>query len=250
MLNLDNLINQTKNLKLLYVEDNKDARESTLQILEDVFDDIVVAVDGKDGLDKFMKFCNDGENKNNKIDLVITDIAMPNMDGLEMSKAIKQINKNIPIIVLTALTDIETVKNAIDIGVDSFVNKPVEDIDILFYKIEQCSKKIQYDKDLKEKVFLEQEKEKVQLVYKMITNISHHWRQPLSIITAISSGCSFKIENNIELTKKDFEGAGTITKKAEELSQIFGQIENLDFNHINIKEIEKIIEISNPIYDK
>ncbi|RLA72300.1 MAG: hypothetical protein DRG78_24010 [Epsilonproteobacteria bacterium] len=241
MVDLDNLTKLTKNIKLLYVEDNQDAREATFLILEDIFDEIIVAVDGQDGLEKY---------KCNNIDLILTDIDMPNMNGLEMSKAIKKIDPNQSIIILTALTDIKVIKYAIDIDINSFINKPIEDIDILFHKIEQCVQKIHYEKDLKEKVSIEQEREKVQLVYKMIHNISHHWRQPLSIITAISSGCSFKVENNIELTKKDFEGVDIITKKAEELSDIFKQIENLDFDTIKVEDIEKIIEISEPIYKR
>ncbi len=142
MIDLENLIKQTKNLKLLYVEDNKDVTETTLFILEDLFDDILIAVDGKDGLNKF---------KNNKIDLVLTDIDMPNMDGLEMSKAIKQININQPIIVLTAITDIKDIKEANDIDIDSFIYKPISDINILFNKIEECVKKMNNNKELKEK---------------------------------------------------------------------------------------------------
>jgi len=142
MIDLENLIKQTKSLKLLYVEDNKDVTETTLFILEDLFDDILIAVDGKDGLNKF---------KNNKIDLVLTDIDMPNMDGLEMSKAIKQININQPIIVLTAITDIKDIKEANDIDIDSFIYKPISDINILFNKIEECVKKMNNNKELKEK---------------------------------------------------------------------------------------------------
>ena len=240
MIDLDNLIKQTKNLTLLYVEDNIDAREATLLILEDIFEDIIVAVDGKDGLEKF---------KNNKVDLILTDIDMPYMDGLEMSKAIKQIDNNMSIIVLTALTDIKIIKKAIEIDIDSFINKPIEDIDILFHKIEQCAKKIHYDRDVEEKVLIEQEKEKIQLVYKMIHSISHHWRQPLTVITAIASGYSFKLENNIALTQKDIGRMDKITEKAQELSNVFNQIETLDFNTVKIEEIEKIIEISNPIFE-
>ncbi len=142
MIDLENLIKQTKDLRLLYVEDNKDVTETTLFILEDLFDDILIAVDGKDGLNKF---------KNNKIDLVLTDIDMPNMDGLEMSKAIKQININQPIIVLTAITDIKDIKEANDIDIDSFIYKPISDINILFNKIEECVKKMNNNKELKEK---------------------------------------------------------------------------------------------------
>ena len=231
MINLKELIEQTKSLKLLYVEDNQDTRESTLLLLNNLFEDITVAVDGEEGLEKF---------KNNKIDLVISDINMPNIDGIAMSKIIKQINNSIPIILLTAITNISTIKESIDIGIDSFINKPLEDVDLLFEKLDQIVKKINYDK-------LKEDKERVQLIFNMIRNISHHWKQPLSVISMISSGYSYKIDNNMELTKKDFANADIITQKAEELADVLKTIEKLDFDTITIKEIEKIIEISNPI---
>ena len=51
--NLEDIIKYTKDLTLLYIEDNLEARENTLFILEEFFDNIIVAVDGEDGLDKF-----------------------------------------------------------------------------------------------------------------------------------------------------------------------------------------------------
>ncbi|MEA3387641.1 MAG: response regulator [Patescibacteria group bacterium] len=152
MFDIDKLVEDTKDLTLLYIEDNEDSRESTLLILEDIFDNIIVAVDGEDGLDKF---------QNNKVDLILTDINMPNMDGLEMSKAIKQIDYDTPIIILTALTNISTIKEAIDIGVDSFINKPIEDIDILFNKLDQIIQKINYKKNQKDADTITQQVDKL-----------------------------------------------------------------------------------------
>ncbi len=132
MFDIEDLINRTQKLTLLYVEDNEDARESTLFILDDLFDNIIIAVDGKDGLEKF---------KNNKIDLILTDVSMPNMDGLEMSRAIKKIDDNIGIIVLTALTNTSTIKEATEMGIDSFINKPIDDVDLLFKTLKRIVEK-------------------------------------------------------------------------------------------------------------
>ena len=75
MNDLELIINDTRKLKLLYVEDNPEITESTLMILEEFFTHIIVAVDGVDGLEKL---------EENDIDLIITDICMPNMNGFEM----------------------------------------------------------------------------------------------------------------------------------------------------------------------
>ncbi len=231
MIEVEELIKQTKDLRLLYVEDNKEARDSTLLILDDLFDNIVVGVDGKDGLEKF---------QSGVFDLVITDISMPIMNGLNMSRNIKKINYNQPIIILTALTDISIVKEALDIGIDAFLNKPLEDLGILFSKLEQVIKKINYEKT-------QQELEKAKLFLSMIRNISHHWKQPLSVISMISSECSFKIENGIKITNEDFKGAAMITQKAEELSNMLNKLDILDLDTFDINEFKKLIEISNPI---
>jgi len=232
MINLKELVRETKNLKVLFVEDDRDSRESTLLILNDLFDDIIIAEDGKDGLEKF---------KNNNINLVITDISMPIMDGLEMCKSIRNIDYTQPIIILTALTDLSIIKEAIDINIDSFINKPLEDVDILLEKLNKIIKQINYEKTIKNL-------EKVQTILTLIKTISHHWKQPLSTISSISSGYSFKLENEIEITKEDLKKAKIITQKVDELSNIFYKLDKINLEEIDLNELDKLIDISNPVY--
>ena len=70
MFNEDNIIEYSKSLKLLYVENSKKTRETTISLLEEFFGDITIAINGEDGLEKF---------KNNEIDIIITDIGMQKM---------------------------------------------------------------------------------------------------------------------------------------------------------------------------
>ncbi len=138
MFEINNLIQNTQDLTLLYVEDDMNTIENTLFVFNDLFNTIIVAKNGQEGIEKF---------KSNKIDLVIADINMPIKNGLEMSREIKELNNNMPIIILTAITDVSTIKDSIDIGIDVFLNKPLDDIDILFEKINTIVKQINYDKD-------------------------------------------------------------------------------------------------------
>ena len=239
MIDINTLIDNTKDLTLLYVEDNNDTRESTLILFEDLFDTIIVAVDGQDGIEKY---------KQNSIDLVITDISMPYIDGLEMCKMIKEIDEDQSIIIITALTDICKIKEAIEIGVDSFLNKPLDDMNLLFHKLNKVVKKINYEKNEKEMIKAQQDEEKAQLVFKMIKNISHHWRQPLSVISIIASHISYKIDNDMEITEDDLQTNNKIVEKTTELSTVLEKLENLEYENISLKEIEDIISISNPIY--
>ena len=114
-----NNISILKNITILYAEDEKDLREVTHQILKGFTKKQYVAQDGAEGLELF-------KQHENEIDLIITDVNMPILNGLEMVKEIKKINMNIPIIVATAFSNKEYLLEAIDIGVDKYVLKPID----------------------------------------------------------------------------------------------------------------------------
>jgi len=114
---LEKIIEYSQKMNLLYVEDNADAREMTSMILGDFFGEISVAVDGLDGIDKF---------RNNDYDLIITDINMPNMNGLEMIEKIREINQDIPIVILSAHNEDDFFINSIKLGVDGYLLKPID----------------------------------------------------------------------------------------------------------------------------
>ena len=114
---MDRLFEFAKTLKVLYVEDNKEARESTVALLSNIFSNIEIGVDGKNGLDKFKK-----QNFN----LVITDINMPRMNGLEMIEEIKKIDKDIPIVIISAYNENDYLLKAIKLGVRGYLLKPLD----------------------------------------------------------------------------------------------------------------------------
>ncbi len=108
-----------KNITILYAEDEAALREITLNILKGFTKKQLVAENGAEGLELFKQ--NESE-----IDIIITDVNMPIMNGLEMIREIKKINPNIPIIVATAFSNTEYLLEAIDIGVDKYVLKPID----------------------------------------------------------------------------------------------------------------------------
>ncbi|EAH6858350.1 response regulator transcription factor [Campylobacter jejuni] len=113
---------ECKELIILVVEDEVKARESMINILSERFSKVIGAQNGDEGLKKFKKF---------KPDLVITDIAMPIMDGLDMAREIKEVSDDVPIVVLSAYSEKERLLRSIDIGIDKYLIKPV-DIEELF----------------------------------------------------------------------------------------------------------------------
>lgn len=91
-------VKNLKNLALLYVEDEDDTRKNLTNVFKNLFKSVYTASNGVDGLEIF-------KNNDNEIKVVITDLHMPFMDGIEMVKNIKDIKKDIKIIVTTSFPD-------------------------------------------------------------------------------------------------------------------------------------------------
>jgi len=134
-----------KNFTLLYVEDNTIIQKIVKEILQTHFKEIYIANDGEKGLKLY-------QEKNP--DIVLADISMPNMNGLDMISNIKKLNPNQKIALLTGYNNITYLNKAINIGVDKYILKPIDHKQMLIaledivksLKIEYEQKK--YKKDL------------------------------------------------------------------------------------------------------
>ncbi len=118
-MDINELVSTTQTLRLLYVEDNLDARESTLGMLESFFSDIVVAVDGEDGLDKF-------NSSKKSFDIIITDVNMPKMNGLEMIGKIREKDDKVYIVIISAHKESGYFKESMSVGANEIMLKPIE----------------------------------------------------------------------------------------------------------------------------
>jgi len=149
---LNDIIKYTKKLNLLYVEDNKDARENSLFIFEEFFKNIYTAVDGLDGYNKFLE-------KKDSIDIIITDINMPNLNGLEMLEKIRKIDKEIPVLVLSAYNESDFFMNSIKLDVEGYLLKPI-DLEQFLSTLSKVAEKIKLkEESLKNLNFLHQYQE-------------------------------------------------------------------------------------------
>jgi len=113
------LIEQTKTLRVLYVEDDESTRIEFLALFEILFQDIQIATNGIEALEFYT-------STTKKFDLVITDINMPKMDGIQLLKEIKAIQDNQKIIILTAYNDAQHLLEAIQFGASDFILKPLD----------------------------------------------------------------------------------------------------------------------------
>jgi len=113
-----------KSLKILLVEDEQEIAKLLKSAIGDNFHSFLIANDGAEGFDIYLK---------TSPDIIITDIMMPNVSGLEMAKKIREENKNIPILVLSAFSEKEKLLSAIDISINKYFIKPYSPRDILKY---------------------------------------------------------------------------------------------------------------------
>lgn len=117
-----------KNARLLYVEDDPFLRDAIHQYLFWYFPDTLLAENGEEALE----ILND-----HNVDLLITDIKMPRMDGLELAQRVRAKNIDTPIILCTAFTDVPILLRALELNIDKFVQKPI-DGDLLLNAIHRC----------------------------------------------------------------------------------------------------------------
>ena len=102
-------------LRLLYIEDEKEIRDTYFEYLETQFREVEVAVDGEEGYRKYQAF---------KPDIIVTDIMMPKIDGLELVKKIRTIDCETQIIVTTAVNDNSMLLQAVGLNMADYVIKP------------------------------------------------------------------------------------------------------------------------------
>lgn len=105
-----------KNLNLLFVDDNIDVSASAYQLLSSCFKVMYLA----SNVDNALKFYREKD-----IDLIITDIKMPNNDGLSLVKEVRKDDCHTAVIILTAFTDTDYLLRAANLQIDAYITKPL-----------------------------------------------------------------------------------------------------------------------------
>jgi len=193
----DSLITLAQTIRVLYIEPNEKLRKDIFDVF---FHNIDIAIDGEDGYQCF---------QNNKYDLIITSMKMPKMSGIELIAKIREVSKDISILVISTQTDYFV--DLIKLGIDGFILKPIEIaqftsiVSKVIEKIQNKAELYHYRTNLEHKVeeeiFKRTRSEKMllqqsrlALMGEMMDAVAHQWKQPINIINM-----------NVDMLQYDFE---------------------------------------------
>lgn len=130
---------------ILYVEDDESSRYEIGALFKDLFNKTHFAKDGLEGIEKYIEY---NEINNKSYDLVITDLEMPNINGLELSKKIYKLNKEQKIIVLSGHDESHYLIELLNLRINGFLQKPFDKNRVLEVLYNVCD---ELDRDIKNK---------------------------------------------------------------------------------------------------
>jgi len=118
----ENLLEQFKNYTILCVEDENGIRKRLVNTLKYYFKDVLEASNGEDGYDLYLEY---------KPDIILSDIEMPNKNGIEMVELIRQKDLNTIVIMVTAYSNEEYLLDLINLNVNHYILKPINSDNLL-----------------------------------------------------------------------------------------------------------------------
>ncbi len=162
---IEKIVYLLKDINTLYVEDDKSQRVGMENFFKNLNLKIDTAENGEVAISKF---------KDKSYDLVISDIKMPKVSGIDLAKVVKNISPNTIFIALSAFNDEDYLMEALNIGIDRYLKKPLS-IDIFLDSLNEMAKRVlekkenrKKDKIMMAKVAISDE------FYMQIRNINEH----------------------------------------------------------------------------
>jgi len=214
--------NFLRELTILYVEDEEYVREEIEDMLSIKVSKLITASNGQEALDIFH-----AQEKN--IDIIITDIQMPVMDGLEFIENVRQVNQDIPIIITTAFNEVEYLKQAVDLHVDKYITKPIDMVQLLKV-MQRASIVIEQKKQIMQRDLVIQTILDMKPYYSVLVDKDNITKFSKEILTQLN----FNKQDILEVRyKNDKEVCGAVTT----IEKLFEKILSLETNP---KEIETI----------
>lgn len=134
----DSFLKKLKSLKILYAEDEEGIRKNIADSLNYYVKEVIEVSNGQEALEVYEQ-CSP--------DIILTDIHMPILDGIELVKKIREEDTSIPVIMITAHTDKQYLLQAVELKMEKYIVKPV-DIDELFEVLKKCVEQLQLNRQV------------------------------------------------------------------------------------------------------
>jgi putative nucleotidyltransferase with HDIG domain len=129
-------IAELSSMVVLYVEDDPDISEVFERHLNRLVGEVYLAQNGQEALEIYKRY---------PIDIILTDIKMPVMNGLELAQAVREDNIEIPIVIISAYSEVEYLRQAFEVGISHYMNKPVDSFN-LQRVLNECAKSVMYQR--------------------------------------------------------------------------------------------------------
>jgi len=178
-------------IKLVIVEDDKQLLKQISRILKREISEVYSLSSPEEALKRIPEI---------HPDIILSDINMPKMSGIDMYKELQNKNINIPIILASAFTEPKYFLEAIRLKVKNFIIKPIN-VDHLLSEIKNFEKELIEKKEHKTKEDLFVVQSRMAAMGEMLTNIAHQWKQPLNTISL----CASSLQLDLELKPKNYE---------------------------------------------
>ena len=199
------ILENSKSLNVLFVEDDQLLREVSASLFTSFFNSVTTAADGKEGYEMYQDYY---EKNNEFYDIVISDIKMPNMNGIEMCTEIKKLHFEQAIIFITAYDEVEYLHEAIELSVNGFLNKPIklEQLKKVLYATTQIVAdkklvKIYYNTIEDLNIQLQEKNDKLTQASRVISTITHRETIQNTAVVAHEADYSTELE---EFISEDF----------------------------------------------
>jgi DNA-binding response OmpR family regulator len=216
-------INNAKNSNILIIDDSSFVRNLLKDVLSEKGYNVYTASSAFEGLDLLQQY---------NFNLILLDLIMPGLDGISFLEKLKEssIYSKIPVIVISGETSRSKYSRVLKNGASDFIKKPFIIEEVLL----KCDIHINNFIQNKKIVESKKEMEKQKSLSKLLGNIAHHWRQPLSAISTNASAILLNKDIQIENEEKEKKRLENIVELTQVLSDTINDFELL-FPNLEIK---------------